>query len=89
MEKTYQDIGFSEGHNWQVMLCPVCKFECNHFSGDYTPYRVPGHDNYLADRVRGDVVYIPMQCESGHYWDLCVGFHKGSAVLFSKTNKYK
>jgi hypothetical protein len=61
---------------WNMqMRCPVCQFEYVHF-GDADNLR--GNDNYeTGTGLRGDVIRIPMYCESEHYWNLEFGFHKG------------
>lgn len=44
------------------------------------PYLIDGQNNYGMDG--GDLVVVPMICESGHAWEICFGFHKGGTYTF-------
>ena len=64
------------------MLCPACGDPQIHFND---PKVKRGNDNYEASsRVRGDVIEIPMWCEHGHSFNFKMGFHKGSANLWTE-----
>jgi hypothetical protein len=69
-------------HNWGgLVTCPKCGIEYNHFG---TPYIVNGNDRYDAWEGRGDLISIPVECESFHKWEICFGFHKGYNYCFTK-----
>ena len=81
----------AEGAPWgQVLICPVCGpadqldvGRCVHVAG--SPVAAAGLDATGASAWdgRGDVVAVPLYCENGHAWTLCLGFHKGSLHLYS------
>lgn len=69
--------------------CPICGFNYNHISA---PRTLTGwessHGNTPSPASsrwsgRGDGFALPMACEEGHNWLLCVGFHKGKSFLFA------
>lgn len=64
-----------------ALLCPVCGFEYNH-EGDT---QVCVGDDYTAipGGFRGKATIIPMTCEQGHKWTLCVQFHKGYQFIYA------
>ena len=59
------------------VLCPVCGDDYVHHENRADV--IIGKDDYQAapGMVRGDVIALPMYCESGHNFVLCFGFHKG------------
>lgn len=65
----------------QSIECPVCH-ECYvHIYAD--PLKLKGNDGYEASPiVRGDVLAIPMWCEQGHTFILCLGSHKGEVHMW-------
>lgn len=69
-----------------TLRCPVCAFDHNRVT---KTERVPGNDNYgaVSDGFtgRGDLIVLDIECEAGHYWQLCIGFHKGISNLFART----
>lgn len=81
----------SESHSvlgpGQTLLCPVCRFEYNHVDGHAF---FEGNDNWEAaydgHTGKGDLHVLQMSCESGHTWDLCVGFHKGICDIFVRNS---
>lgn len=66
-----------EGAWGQQLRCPVCGYEFVHFEDPNIQYS----DNCEAWEGRGDAIRIPMWCESGHKWELRVGFHKGECFI--------
>lgn len=67
----------------QQVLCPVCDFDYTEFTG---VERIASRDNYEAGwSGRGDLIRIHMQCEAGHVFDICVGFHKGNTHVFTEV----
>lgn len=65
-----------------LIHCPYCDLEFNH-TGTFR--KELGKDDYQASWWgRGDLIVIPMQCENGHMWELCVGFHKGQLYMFGR-----
>jgi len=63
-----------------IIHCPKCKSECNHFRNPNPILFVNGEDNYEADeKVRGNVVYVKLVCEMCSYkYRIAFGFHKGN-----------
>ncbi len=60
-----------------MVKCPVCGF-------DYVHIHKPSYqesDDYTAWLGRGNAVRVPMWCESGHTWELRLGFHKGQTFI--------
>lgn len=52
------------------------------------PVVVAGNDEYAAGwNGRGDLIVIPMACENGHGYEVCLGFHKGGAHAFLRDLK--
>jgi hypothetical protein len=76
----YTARGSSFGFRLEL-LCPICHENFNDIS---TPRLEHGNDNYEAWMGRGDCAVVPMSCEYGHEWELCVGFHKGESFLFAR-----
>ena len=62
--------------DWFGITCRVCGLEYVHVMA---VEKLEGNDNYEArpDMVRGDVVRVQFECEDGHEFYLCFGFHKG------------
>ncbi len=77
----------------QVICCPVCGFEYNHgFDNDgmQSVLFIEGKDDYQAGWTgRGDLLVIQMECEEGHHWEMCVGFHKGMMHVFARQGHSK
>lgn len=67
-----------------VIVCPFCAFDFNHIGA---VERVESNDNYEAWEGRGDLTRIQFECEAGHIWRLCFGFHKGQTFVFSEWQK--
>lgn len=63
-----------------LVLCPKCGNEYNHFGKPY----ITESDNYTAWEGRGDLLSIPVECESFHKWEICFGHHKGYNYCFTK-----
>ena len=65
----YGDIGLS-------LCCPVC-------GGDYVHTGSPtkNAEDWLG---RGAATIVPMACESGHDFELGIGFHKGQSWMFTR-----
>lgn len=62
--------------------CPFCGFNNVHIG---RAKNLEGQDNYLAPWPgRGDLIIVPMQCESGCSFDFCIGFHKGDVSIFAR-----
>jgi hypothetical protein len=62
------------------LLCPACGFEYNHHNGARL---IDGEDHYRAWMGRGDLMKVGFIGECGHYWSLCIGFHKGELFLYA------
>ena len=74
-----QDLLIDEEYR---LLCPICEFEYNHM---YDAYIISGNDNYGAGwKGRGDLMVLPIKGECGSSWELCVGFHKGNLIIFTR-----
>lgn len=76
-----------DGH--QLIICPFCvteKLPAYHNVHFKTPVYVNGMDAYMAWEGRGDLLVIPLYCESGHNWEVCLGHHKGETTLFSRES---
>lgn len=79
------DVGGKEFE--QVIVCPVCGFEYNHFG---KPILESGNDSYEASwNGRGDLISINFECEQSHKWTMCFGFHKGNTFIFLRNLKQK
>lgn len=69
------------------VTCPMCGHEYNR---PVNVSRIAGNDNYEARSEgwngRGDLVVVTMECEAGHTWDLCMGFHKGITTMFARVD---
>lgn len=75
-----EDVSFR--HDTATILCPVCGYNYTHIESK--PIFINGKDGYHAapSMVRGDVVAIPMSCEDGHKFLMCLGFHKGQTFIW-------
>jgi len=63
-------------NDFQFVGCPIC---CNEHVHIECPVFEEGNDNYETDSgYRGDFIRIPFWCESGHSFELCLAFHKGT-----------
>lgn len=71
-------------NDMDCILCPECKYHYVHFC---LPYMVPGNDRGDAWDGRGDLMVLPMWSECGSEWDICIGFDKGSSIIFNRINK--
>lgn len=73
---------------YQTLGCPKCRFSYNRAMGTSEKQ---SNDNYDAQgdgwRGRGDLLAIHMECENGHTWDICIGFHKGNSVIFVRVGE--
>ena len=70
------DFDYVPGYGLEV-LCPVCH-DC------YVHFGEPSHrnsDSYSAWAGRGAAIRLSMWCESGHTWELRLGFHKGQSFI--------
>jgi hypothetical protein len=66
--------------NASKIKCPVCG---GNFSHTLDITRRPGEDRAgSAWAGRGNVDVIEFEGECGHYWALCLGFHKGETYMF-------
>lgn len=73
--------------------CPKCGCENCHVLGarnlrGYETDRAPDDLPCTGDvgwAGRGDGVVVEMCCESGCAWQLCIGFHKGDAFMFTRS----
>ena len=73
-------------NNLMEVHCPVCGMENVHHED--CAETILSQDDYSAsNRVRGSVVAIQMWCEEGHRFVMCIGFHKGSVVMWGIPNK--
>jgi len=67
-----------------ILLCPLCKFDYNHV---ISAEKINGNDNYEAWREgRGNLGRIKFNCESGHYYSLNFGEHKGNMYIYWEEN---
>lgn len=59
--------------------CPVCGCFNTHLN---PPYLVVGEDwnGY------GELAITPLNSECGCEWEVCIGFHKGDSVIFTRIN---
>jgi len=65
------------------ITCPFCGENYVHHIDE--TLTLNGRDNYEASGAagtRGSVIAIPMYCEHGHYFALCLGFHKGCIAVW-------
>lgn len=87
-DKTAEMLPFKTDEGYTLgdcIMCPICDFNYNHVRAMET---IPGNDNYEAGWTgRGDLIVIQMECESGHKWELCIGFHKGQNFIFARKAK--
>jgi rubredoxin len=66
---------------WNIR-CPICG---NGYNFPLKVREIIGGD-YEAWEGRGHVAKIFMKCEPhSHYWNLCVGFHKGQSFLYAES----
>ena len=69
----------------KILVCPVCGYNNQHFSGIAPSCFIKGNDNYEAPWWgRGDLLIIQFWSECGSRWELCFGFHKGEIFSFVK-----
>lgn len=75
------DAGWGDQkHN---LLCPICRNNYQHME---RPESQNSRDSYGANwEGRGDLIIVPMSGECGSKWELCLGFHKGDTVIFSRV----
>ncbi|MBW2431184.1 MAG: hypothetical protein JRF56_19680 [Deltaproteobacteria bacterium] len=69
------------GMKTNLLVCPLCGDKYTHLK---FPKVIFGKDNYEAWEGRGDLIIIPVECECGSKWELCLGYHKGYNLLFSR-----
>lgn len=84
MENIETTVGYDSPFRYQV-VCPVCTGE---YDKKYVHFNAPkgdavSDDNHSEWEGRGGCIRIPMYCESGHIWEMCVGFHKGETFIFN------
>ena len=65
----------------EQLCCPVCDSEWVHFN---RPALESGEDAYKAWEGRGNALRVTLWCESGHFWEMRFGFHKGRTYLGMK-----
>ncbi len=63
------------------VFCPVCGGNNNHVR---EPEPLSGHDDWHGS---GGGVRVPMWCECGHNWSVCLGFHKGESFMFAASDE--
>jgi hypothetical protein len=64
------------------LTCPVCSDDYNHFG---KAVQINGNDYWGGAWMgRGAVRKLGFWCESGHYWNLCFGFHKGNVYVYAE-----
>lgn len=70
-----------------LMHCPMCKYPYVHHENRADI--INGGDYYKAapNMCRGDVIAVPMYCESGHKFLLCFGEHKGCVHVWCSEYK--
>jgi len=66
------------GGKMEMIVCPICLEGYTHTD---TPTIVIGKD-YEVWQGRGGMVCIPMDCEHGHAFDICIGHHKGNSHIY-------
>lgn len=77
-------IALADNPHFDQIKCPVCGFEYNHM---YKVESEDSHDSYDASWWgRGDLLIMDMECEEGHFWQLCIGYHKGMNYIFARLN---
>lgn len=77
------DAGWNE--DVRKLLCPACSGSYNHME---SPFLKDGGDNYDAKwGGRGDLTVLPMWGECGSKWEICIGFHKGESVIFTRVSQ--
>jgi hypothetical protein len=81
-----ESAGEVEGLDWSsIMACPICHDLYNHFREFRT---IDSEDDYKAAwGGRGDLQILTFNCESGHEWELCIGFHKGYNYIFCRAEQ--
>jgi hypothetical protein len=84
--KITDDIdSWTDIENLQIILCPVCALNYNHIGDGITHTVAADPPGYNAGwSGRGELITIPMDCEEGHAWEVCLGFHKGQCFLFGR-----
>lgn len=76
-ECSWDNVAFSN------LLCPVCYDQLIHTQ---SPRVLSGEDNYKAGwGGRGNLISIPMWCENGHSFKICLGSHKGETVIYIRN----
>ena len=62
-----------------ILLCPVCGFNFNHFR-KFKKYGKSSPNDY------DDEVYsLDFKGECGHHWELCIEHHEGHSFLFRRV----
>lgn len=69
---------------YAMLVCPVCRFEFVHIR---EVEKIDGRDNYEAWEGRGDVIKLHAECEGGHEYWICFGFHKGNTSVWTEFEK--
>ncbi len=79
--KKNHDMGDDELYHKYLVVCPICGCDYNHIS---EPIYELGEDNYKtsAPDFRGNLIRVQFECEDGHKWEICFGFHKGNVFSF-------
>jgi hypothetical protein len=72
--------------NKDQLACPTCEIQYG-LMGD--PERLSYKDGGAAKwSGYGDLVVLPVRCDEGHEWELCIGFHKGTLTTFQRARQH-
>jgi hypothetical protein len=69
---------WERANGWTQIYCPICEGNYIHFG---SPKSYSSKDDYTVWGGRGGAIKIGMSCESGHYWTMVLGAHKGEAFF--------
>jgi hypothetical protein len=61
--------------------CPVCGCVNSHLE---SPSLMTGDQNWGGC---GELAITPLDSECGCKWELCIGYHKGESLIFTRINK--
>lgn len=84
------------GETEALVSCPVCGFECTHIQAVAVKQgtrvdlitateNIQRIDDNAHVSERGSIVRIAMFCESGHLFNVCLAFHKGTTSIYTES----
>lgn len=65
--------------NVDLLKCPICRSDAQHIDA---PFVIDADAEPAGWGGSGDLILIPLWCEVGHRWQICLAFHEGRSYSF-------